>query len=476
MFYFGINPLQINGDVFMKNKLLAAVFASTLAASALVGVAPASASAPVISTEITISVGAEAIQLAVDGTNFKNVMQPYQAGDFTVNLGDTGLRLTDIFGISATRVNVNLDGTAAAGTITITANASAFNPTASGPSNSLSITVGATQGPAILTQPTLSLNGSSLVVGHGTWAVSGGEQVQHILRACKGPQAQEPVPAKNSDRETVQCVFLRLTPGFGPQNIPADTYDLRNLVLGLAGPTPITFLTAGGDLNGHDYNHVFLRSSVTDNTNVWDVYTATEEFASQQAGGATQGTSTSDVVRAAPFTGPVLNTPAIGAAVAGGKLVISGSNLGGVSKVEVGGFDAQVVVLSDGSIEINVPRGLAAGVYDIVITSDAGRVTVQGGLTVRAGSAAGVAGEPRPSTKMIAANTVKVWVFEAYGAGKVQILLNGQEVAWVNATDADDPKLRDGYLVRTLTLAAGKNVIEVFVDGERVSRRVATGS
>jgi hypothetical protein len=235
-------------------------------------------------------------------------------------------------------------------------------------------------------------------------------------------------------------------------------------------------LTAGGDLNGHDYNHVFLRSVVTDNTNEWDVYTATEEFASQQAGGATQGTSTSDVVRAAPFTGPVLNTPAIGAAVAGGKLVISGSNLGGVSKVEVGGLDAQVVVLSDGSIEITVPRGLAAGVYDIVITSDAGRVTVQGGLTVGAGAAAGVAGEPRPSTKMIAANTVKVWVFEAFGAGKVQIMLNGREVAWVNAESADDPKLRDGYLVRTLTLAAGKNVIEVYVDGERVSRRVATGS
>jgi len=189
--------------------------------------------------------------------------------------------------------------------------------------------------------------------------------------------------------------------------------------------------------------------------------------------------TTADVDRApAPFTGPILNTPAIGPVVAGGKLVISGSNLGGVSKIEIGGLDAQVVVLSDGSIEITVPRGLAAGVYDIVITSDAGRVTVQGGLTVAAGAclATCAAGEPRPSTKMIAANNVKVWVFEAYGAGKVQIKLNGREVAWANALSADDPKLRDGYLVRTLTLAAGKNVIEVYVDGERISRRVATGS
>ena len=452
----------------MKNKLLAAVFASTMAASALVGVAPASATAPVISTPTTITVGAGGPQLVINGTDFKNTSTPYFGGEFTVDAGTTGLTLSDIFGVSGTRVNVNFTGTAAAGTITVTANESAFNPTASGPSNTLSITVGATQDPTVLTQPTLSLNGSSLVVGHGTWTTSVGEVVEHRLHACKGPQAAEPVPAKNLDRATGQCVFLRLTPGFGPQNIPADTHDLRNLLLDVAGPAPTAFLTAGGDLNGHDYNHVFLRSVVTDNTNEWDVYTATEEFASQQAGGA--------VAAPVPFTGPILNTTALGSVSPGSKVVISGSNLGGVSKVEIGGLDAQGVVLSDGSIEITVPRGLAAGVYDIVISSDAGRVTVQAGLTVRAGSAASVAGEPRPSTKMIAENTVKVWVFEAYGAGKVQIMLNGREVAWVNAASADDPKLRDGYLVRTLTLAAGKNVIEVYVDGERVSRRAATGS
>jgi hypothetical protein len=176
-------------------------------------------------------------------------------------------------------------------------------------------------------------------------------------------------------------------------------------------------------------------------------------------------------VTAAPFTGPILNTTGLGSVRAGSNLVISGSNLNGVRKVEVGGLDAQVVVRSDGSIEITVPRGLSAGVYDIVITSDAGRVTVQRALTVLGGFAAG---EARPSTKMVSENRLKVWVFEAYGAGKVQIMLNGQEVAWANALSADDPKLRDGYLVRTLALAAGKNVLEVFVDGERVSRRVAT--
>jgi len=68
------------------------------------------------------------------------------------------------------------------------------------------------------------------------------------------------------------------------------------------------------------------------------------------------------------------------------------------------------------------------------------------------------------------------------GAGKVQYFLNGREVAWVRAVDESDPKLRipvDGpmankpYLVRTVELAIGrKNVLEIYVAGERV-RRVA---
>jgi hypothetical protein len=66
--------------------------------------------------------------------------------------------------------------------------------------------------------------------------------------------------------------------------------------------------------------------------------------------------------------------------------------------------------------------------------------------------------------------TAKVWVFDVVGAGKVQIFVNGKEIAWVNATDASDPKLFNGYLVRTIELAEGKNIIEVFVDGERVRR------
>ena len=75
-------------------------------------------------------------------------------------------------------------------------------------------------------------------------------------------------------------------------------------------------------------------------------------------------------------------------------------------------------------------------------------------------------------TKLQPNGTVKVYAKNVVGAGIAQIFVNGKEIAWVNTSDVNDPKLFNGYLVRTVELAEGKNIIEVFVNGERV-RRVA---
>jgi hypothetical protein len=187
----------------------------------------------------------------------------------------------------------------------------------------------------------------------------------------------------------------------------------------------------------------------------------------------TQQTS-ADVVRAAPYTGPVVSTPQITGAVAGGKVTIPGANLSGVSKVEINGLDATVTVNSDGELEITVPAGLVAGTYDLVIVSSAGRLVVQNAIVVSGSASTTSTGEARPSTKRLVDDSVKVWVFDVAGAGKVQIFVNGKEIAWVRTADPTDPKLTNGYLVRTVELAEGKNVIEVFVDGVRVDRKAYT--
>jgi len=94
--------------------------------------------------------------------------------------------------------------------------------------------------------------------------------------------------------------------------------------------------------------------------------------------------------------------------------------------------------------------------------------------------------EARGWTRAMADRTVKFYARDLVGAGKVQFMLNGREVAWVRAVDATDPKLnvgpaaaRDG-LVRTVgpgtrwSLVAGRNVLEIYVEGVRLVRRVFT--
>jgi hypothetical protein len=90
--------------------------------------------------------------------------------------------------------------------------------------------------------------------------------------------------------------------------------------------------------------------------------------------------------------------------------------------------------------------------------------------------------KPRAWTRFIGNNQLKMYARDIVGAGKVQFFLNGREIAWVRATDGSDPKLNvrsaagepgDG-MVRTVTAAAGRNVLEIYVGDERVARRVFT--
>jgi hypothetical protein len=60
------------------------------------------------------------------------------------------------------------------------------------------------------------------------------------------------------------------------------------------------------------------------------------------------------------------------------------------------------------------------------------------------------------------------------GDGKIQFFVDGKEIAWINAVDEADPKLRFaknfGYLVRSVELNEGKNRFEIRLDGVRVWR------
>ena len=95
-------------------------------------------------------------------------------------------------------------------------------------------------------------------------------------------------------------------------------------------------------------------------------------------------------------------------------------------------------------------------------------------------SSPGVQSESSFWTKQISPTEINLYAKNVVGEGKIQFFHNGNEVAWVDAIDASDEKLRvvesgpmtrANYLVRTRELVGGKNVFEIYVDGERVVRR-----
>jgi hypothetical protein len=136
----------------------------------------------------------------------------------------------------------------------------------------------------------------------------------------------------------------------------------------------------------------------------------------------------------------------------------------------------------DGALQFGVLLGsndsgtatITVSVYDGAGTNPT-KISVQ--KTVVIGTA-GNTGEYSSWTKKLDDNSAKIYAKNVVGEGKVQFFLNGKEIAWVRATSATDSKLRTAngasYLVRTVEFAAGKNVLEVYVDGVRTTRTAYT--
>jgi hypothetical protein len=107
------------------------------------------------------------------------------------------------------------------------------------------------------------------------------------------------------------------------------------------------------------------------------------------------------------------------------------------------------------------------------ITQDAFAATSNSAAAERSAGDTNV-GKTTAWTKLQADGTAKMYAKNIVGAGKVQFFHNNKEIAWVRAADALNPKLRSAfgafYLVRTVKLVDGKNVLEVYIDGERVRR------
>jgi hypothetical protein len=174
---------------------------------------------------------------------------------------------------------------------------------------------------------------------------------------------------------------------------------------------------------------------------------------------------------ATPYTGPLVTR--VTDASVGELVTVSGSTLGSVTKVEIDGVQVLVTNSTATGFSFRLPAGITPGSKTLKVFSSFGVMSVQGALVVRQ-TASNQQATKSQWTKIISDNKVKIYSKNPVGAGKVQFLRDGKEIAWIRAVDETDPKLSlasgTPYLVRTVSLNPGKNRFEIRINGQRAWR------
>ena len=175
-----------------------------------------------------------------------------------------------------------------------------------------------------------------------------------------------------------------------------------------------------------------------------------------------------------PFDGPIITD----VSATGEYLTITGERLETVEALSVDGAELEIVSKTENLITA-LAVNLSAGEKTLNVDHQQGLIQVQFQMLLNQ-SVADESATTNFWTTQISDTEIKFYAKNIVGAGKVQFFHNGNEVAWVNAEDDSDTKLRvisegpmtgANYLVRTREMVSGKNVFEVYVDGERVLRR-----
>lgn len=168
----------------------------------------------------------------------------------------------------------------------------------------------------------------------------------------------------------------------------------------------------------------------------------------------------------------------------GDELTVAGTRLAKVTSATIGGVAAAVSLVTETSLVVTVPETIEPGTYDLVLTSPYSTLTTAAAVEVVAEEVPEVAPPIvdmsfKAWTKRISDTEAKMYAKNVVLQGKIRFVLNGRELAWVRAIDASDPKLRvieegpmagTNYLVRTARLKEGRNVLEIYQDGERLRR------
>jgi hypothetical protein len=153
-------------------------------------------------------------------------------------------------------------------------------------------------------------------------------------------------------------------------------------------------------------------------------------------------------------------------------ITLRGSGLEMVSGVTVSGLMTPYFDQTDSEISFWLPTDLQKGSQTVVLR-------VLGGGSVKLQDLLFIQDPVYAWTQLQSDNTVKMYAKNIVGEGKIQFFHNNSEIAWVRASNALNPKLRQAngssYLVRTRELVEGKNAFEIYQDGKRIWRAAYAG-
>lgn len=176
-----------------------------------------------------------------------------------------------------------------------------------------------------------------------------------------------------------------------------------------------------------------------------------------------------ELAAASTYDGPVISSVTPNPATAGEIVTFAGDKLSEIKSLVVDSKKLEIISQTETQIKAKLPQEITSGLKDLKVESSSGTLVAQDLFTVSDGLITtqqidtSITLKDNGVARLLAKNLV--------GVGKVQFKLNGKEVAWVNAVDASDPKLRkQNYLVRSVKLKTGANTLEVLLNGKRIKK------
>lgn len=161
------------------------------------------------------------------------------------------------------------------------------------------------------------------------------------------------------------------------------------------------------------------------------------------------------------YQGPLIQALNPNPVQRGSTLTMSGQQLSQVSQIAIGDsvISASEMTVTDTQLSFVVPAAAPLGQQPLVLVGSFGSLSYQNGVEV-------LAETERFEVRRQANGDLKLYAFGILNQGKIQFMVDGQELAWVRATTNQNAGVRtivttsgsEHYLVRTLKSPNSKSI------------------